>query len=318
MTNILGVGGNRLVWTDLPDHVRAGVEDVLGGSVVDTTNESGGFSPGLAARVRCSDGRRAFVKAVGSARNPHSVGLFADELRVLTGLADIRWRAPVAVPALLGHYAAGDWIALVIDEVPGATPAVPWRTAELDRVVDAVQALGESLTTTPLPAPTINERCGGIFSGWRELAGGPATSEIPPWAAANLDRLAEQEAGWAAATVGDTLLHLDLRADNLLLTDDKVYVVDWPHACVGAPWMDLLVMLPSVLMQGGDPDRCWRRYPAARDVGDDQVDAALAAIAGYFVSYSLRPPPPGLPRVRAFQRAQGDAALRWLRARSVR
>jgi Ser/Thr protein kinase RdoA (MazF antagonist) len=112
------------------------------------------------------------------------------------------------------------------------------------------------------------------------------------------------------------LLHLDLRADNLLLAGGEVVVVDWPHVCVGAAWVDLLVMLPSVLMQGGDPERCWRRYPAGRDVAAEQVNAVLAALAGYFAVSATRPVEPGLPRLREFQRAQGDAALSWLFSRS--
>jgi len=43
---------------------------------------------------------------------------------------------------------------------------------------------------------------------------------------------------------------------------------------------------------------------------------ALAALAcglvGYFTERALRPPPPGLPTVRAFQAAQGTVARRWL------
>jgi hypothetical protein len=38
----------------------------------------------------------------------------------------------------------------------------------------------------------------------------------------------------------------------------------------------------------------------------------LAAAAGYFVDRCRTPPPPGLPTVRAFQRAQGNALLTWL------
>jgi Ser/Thr protein kinase RdoA (MazF antagonist) len=319
MTNILGIGGNRLVWADLPEQVRTGIEGVLGAPVVETTSEPGGFSPGLAARVVLADGRRMFVKAVNSARNVESVRLLSNEARILTELADVDLRPPVVVPALRGQYVHGDWIALVITEVDGRTPTIPWRTAELDRVVDAVQTLGECLTPTPLAAASITEAYATIMNQWRTLA---ATKEIPtglpPWAAANIDRLAELEADWPAAAAGNTLLHLDLRADNLLLAEDQVFVVDWPHACVGAAWVDLLVMLPSVIMQGGDPDRCWRRYPAGRDVDADRVNSFLAALAGYFAVSALRPPPPELPRLRDFQRAQGDAALSWLRERLTR
>jgi hypothetical protein len=313
MTDILGVGGNRLVWTDLPLPVRAGIEELLGASVIDAVSEPGGFSPGLASRVALADGRRLFVKAVSSARNEVSAGMFVDEVRILAALQDIELRAPVAVPAFVGQYRDDEWIALVISEVAGRQPAVPWRAAELDRVVDAISVLGDCLTPNPLAVPSMAEACADSLSGWRSLAGAVTTPEISPWAAANLDRLAELESGWSAAATGDTLLHSDLRADNLLLTDDEVYVVDWPHACVGAAWVDLLVMLPSVIMQGGDPNRCWQRHPAARAADRDQMRAVFTALTGYFVAQSLLPSPPGLPRLRAFQRAQGTAALGWLR-----
>jgi hypothetical protein len=287
-----------------------------------------------------------FVKAVNSARNVESVRLLSNEARILTELADVDLRPPVVVPALRGQYVHGDWIALVITEVDGGTPTIPWRTAELDRVVDAVQTLGECLTPSPLAAPKVTDACASMLDQWRTLAGNrEIPAGLPPWAVANLDRLAELEAGWSAAAAGDTLLHLDLRADNLLLSnpslgnpllsdpllsnplpgnrlpgdrlpaDDRVFVVDWPHACVGAAWVDLLVMLPSVIMQGGDPDRCWRRYPVGRDVDPDRVNSVLAALAGFFAVSALRPPPPELPRLRDFQRVQGDAALSWLRER---
>jgi hypothetical protein len=38
-------------------------------------------------------------------------------------------------------------------------------------------------------------------------------------------------------------------------------------------------------------------------------------LTGFFLYGSLQPPPRNLQRLRAFQRAQGEAALRWLRAR---
>src|SRR5690606_8378163 len=43
--------GHRLPWADLPDPVRAQVEQVLGAPVVTAIDQRGGFSPGVAARV---------------------------------------------------------------------------------------------------------------------------------------------------------------------------------------------------------------------------------------------------------------------------
>jgi thiamine kinase-like enzyme len=49
------------------------------------------------------------------------------------------------------------------------------------------------------------------------------------------------ESQWGEAWRGQTLLHADLCADNLLLTSDGVVVVDWPYAVTGAPWVDGLL-----------------------------------------------------------------------------
>ncbi len=92
--------------------------------------------------------------------------------------------------------------------------------------------------------------------------------------------------------------------------------MDWPHALRAAPWFDLLVMLPCVRAQGGpDPDEVFTAHPVGRTADPAAVTAALAALTGYFLHGSLQPAPPGLPTLRPFQRAQGDAALAWLRKR---
>jgi hypothetical protein len=39
----------------------------------------------------------------------------------------------------------------------------------------------------------------------------------------------------------------------------------------------------------------------------------LAGLAGFFIDAARQPPPVGLPTLRAFQRAQGQAVLSWLR-----
>src|SRR5207244_758346 len=103
------------------------------------------------------------------------------------------------------------------------------------------------------------------------------------------------------AVVGHTLLHFDVRADNLLLTADRVWFVDWPLACVGAAWLDVVFFAPSVTMQGGPPpEEVIALYPACRTVDRDAITAAVAAVAGFFTHRALQPPPPGLPTVRAF------------------
>ncbi|MEN3537255.1 hypothetical protein AAH991_19240 [Microbispora sp. ZYX-F-249] len=94
-------------------------------------------------------------------------------------------------------------------------------------------------------------------------------------------------------------------------------VVDWPWACLSTRWFDLLHMLPSVTMQGGPPPaEVFDGHPVATKADGDAVTAVLAAVTGFFVQRRSLPPPPGLPTLRAFQLAQGRAALAWLRQRT--
>jgi len=70
-------------------------------------------------------------------------------------------------------------------------------------------------------------------------------------------------------------------------------------------------------MQGGpDPESLFTTHPIAHNAEPEAVTTVLAAPAGYFLSNSHKPPPPGLPTLRAFQHAQGQAALAWLRHRT--
>ena len=112
------------------------------------------------------------------------------------------------------------------------------------------------------------------------------------------------------------LLHFDTRADNLLIAGERVYVVDWPWARIGAAWLDLVLMAPSVAMQGGPEPAELLKKLDMRGVSESALDAVLCSFAGYFVVRSLEPPPPGIPTVRAFQAAQGVVTVRWLQERT--
>ncbi|MFJ9630430.1 phosphotransferase [Streptomyces sp. NPDC101175] len=307
--------GVRTPWEALPAHVHDAVARLLGSPVAHAVTQDGGFSPGTAARVRTVGGTRAFVKAVSAETNPHSPDLHRAEARHAAALPP---RVPA--PRLLGVHDDGTWVVLVFEEVVGRQPHVPWRAAELERVLHAVAELGRALTPSPVAAPTVAESLADAFDGWQRLldgAAGEAVGGLDPWTVEHLPELARLAAPWAEFASGDTLAHADLRADNMLLRDGGgVAFVDWPHAVRAAPWFDLLVMLPCVRAQGGpDPEELFTRHPLAEGADPSGVTATLAGLAAFFVEHSLRPPPPGLPTLRAFQRAQGDAALDWLRAR---
>jgi aminoglycoside phosphotransferase (APT) family kinase protein len=297
--------GERLPWEQVPAAIRETIEQRLEAPVASAASRPGGFSPGLAATLELEDGRRFFAKAVGPEPNPESTELHRREAHVAAAL-------PPETPAPRFLFSVEDgsgWVALVFENVDGHEPELPWQARGLARVLEALTSLTDALTPAPVDAPSVEEHLDELFHGWREL-------ERPQdeWAAEHLDELRTLEAGWAAAAEGETLLHCDVRADNILVTDERVVFVDWPHACIGAAWIELLAFLPSVAMQGGP--HAWDvfdTHPLGRDVPPELMRPVLAALAGYFAYRSTLPPPPGLSTLRAFQRGQGAEALAWLK-----
>jgi aminoglycoside phosphotransferase (APT) family kinase protein len=303
--------GVRVAYEQAPEELHAWVEATLGAAVVTATTQPGGFSPGIAARLVCANGSRAFCKAVSARAYEHAASLHRREQGVTAAIP-----AAAPVPRLLSSYDDGSWVALLLQDIEGRQPALPWGLQELTRVVDALDELSRSLTPSPvIDVPTLAEAEAEDFQNWRALCAGSADrAALDPWALRHLEALALLEPSWVVASEGDTLLHLDLRGDNLLIADDRVWVVDWPAACTGKPWVDIATFASSVRMQGGPPPAALLASSAiGRSVPHDELTAWLCALAGYFVGKSLEPAPSGLPTVRAFQAAQGVVALAWLK-----
>ncbi len=303
---------SRIRWTDLPDPVRAAVEGILGDRVVEAVSQPGGFSPGTADRVRTAGGRRAFVKAVSPAQNDRSPGLHRTEALIAAAL-------PPAAPAprLLGSYDDGDWVALVFTDVEGRHPVTPWEAGELTAVLSTLEAMAGALTPASVPAaPPAAERLAANFAGWQRIAADPP-ADLDPWAGARLPQLCAAADRGLAALAGETLCHLDIRADNLLISPDgTVSVVDWPWACRGPAWLDSVLVLINVQVYGGhDPEELLGDLPLAAGVDPADLTGVLAGFAGFFLDGARLPPPPGIPTVRAFQQFQGDALLPWLARR---
>lgn len=304
--------GVRVAWDAIPEAVRAGIERICGAPVVQARSQPAGFSPGLAARVLCADGSRHFVKAVSAHVNPDTPAMHRREAQVLRDIDPLIVAGGLPAPRLKGTLDLGPWTALVLDDVDGRHPELPWQDDDLRRVLEAVDLLADVLTPTPISGPALVDRHAELATGWRLLAEAD-DRRIGAWPREHLDELVRLERQWAEHAAGDTLLHADLRADNILLTSDRVVVVDWPHASVGAAFLDTIFLAPSVAMQGGPPPHelvTMTRAGRAADRG--ALTAMVCVVAGYFTERSLRPPPPGIPTVRAFQAAQGEIARQWL------
>ncbi|GAC1507473.1 MAG: hypothetical protein NVS2B16_02740 [Chloroflexota bacterium] len=297
----------------MPGRLHEALERWLGTGIVSAVDAPDGFSPGPAARVQVADGRQVFVKAVGPELNPDTPDMHRQEARVVGSLP-----ANVPAPHLLWQYDEGatGWIMLVFEHIEGEMPAQPWQRQQLERVLAALDGLSTLLTPAPIDLGSAALKIAKELNGWRRMVH-TRPEHLDAWSRHYLHELADLETSAIAAVDGDTVLHFDLRADNILLTPHRVYIVDWPHACIGAPWLDIVLFAPSVAMQDGpDPEALLARRRAARSADPDAVTAAIAAFAGYLTHRSFQPSPPGLPTLRSFQAAQGAIARRWLARRT--
>ncbi len=311
---LTAVTETRLVWEEVPGGLRRSVETHLGGRVGRADSQHRGFSPTLASRLTLRNGDQFFVKAIAPDSQSGAPGgqeLYRQEARVAALLPD---GAPV--PRLVDSWEDEGWVVLAFEDVDGQHPILPWDRGQLGSVLEAMAALASDLTPSPLALPPAGVPGGRNW--WGELADDVSRLDrlpaLDPWIRTNLGLLASTATGPGGSYAGSTLLHTDIRADNILLTNDRVVFVDWPHARVGAPWVDLVFFLPSVAMQGGpNPDTLFWRHPAARGADPTHVLSALAGLAGFFVHGATEDPPPGLPTLRRFQLAQGAEAVGWLR-----
>lgn len=300
----------------MPASVRDAIENHLGSAVVAAVNQVGGFSPGTAARVRCADGRRAFVKCVGRQLNPDSPALHRAEVGVAAALPP-----SVPTPRLRFSYDDGDWVALVFDEALGQLPPLPWSATAAGSVLDAIEGLSASLTPSPLvQVPLAVDQLRTDLTAWKRLATAPPV-DLDPWEWRNLDRLAAAGAAAVATEgplTGDTLVHLDLRADNILVEPGgRVLFVDWPWACRGPRWLDGVLFALDPLVHGGvDPEVLLHRRRILDGVDPADVTTVLVGLTGMWAESFRAPPPPTMPTIRPFQRSFHDAALDWVRRRT--
>ncbi|WP_344113975.1 hypothetical protein [Nocardioides humi] len=295
-----GRTARRLPWAHLPPLVRHAVERRLGSPVVDAASQDSGFTPGFASVLTCADGTRTFVKAASAKAQQVFADAYREEARKLAAL-------PAAVPAprLLWTDDVADWFLLATEHVDARAPHRPWRDDDLAAASAMAVAMAGALT----PAPRIP-----LDSAVEEFATWPALwDRIDHPRAAEIRALAER---YPDVVAGDTLVHTDIRDDNILLRPDGTALLcDWNWPTVGAPWLDSLLLLIGPRGDGLDVEAHIAAHPLLASVPAEHVDVFLALILGYFAASALQPVPPTSPYIREAQAWQRDVVDHWLAER---
>jgi Phosphotransferase enzyme family len=273
------------------ERLRAATNRVLGVAPSAWRPARAGYTHNERWVVGLEDGRTAFVKAA------------VDELTAEWLRAEQRIYAALDgdfLPRLLGWEDAPLPV-LVLEDLSAAAWPPPWS----DERVDAVLAMLREVAGTAPPAGTASlEDLREELAGWRDVERDPDRLLAlglcsAPWLEAALPALLAAEA--ACALAGESLLHLDVRSDNICFREGRGLLVDWNLAVRGNPVMDVAAWLPSLQAEGGPPPEAV--LPEAPE--------AAAFMCGFFAARAGLPSIPTAPYVRAAQLEQLRTALPW-------
>ena len=298
-----GRTARRLEWPHLPAHVRSLVESRCGSPVVTAVSQTAGFTPGFASVLTCEDGTRHFVKAASVRAQRPFAQAYREEARKLAVLP-----AEAPAPRLLWTSDSDDWVVLGLEHVEARAPRRPWRVGDLDAALDMLESAADLLTPPPagMPLDSFAEDFADVPAYWEDVR------RLRP-ALPHLDEAAALASRVGEVSGGSTLVHTDVRDDNILLTPDgSALLCDWNFPCVGAAWLDTLFLMVGPRGDGLDVEAVLAERRLTRDVPAESVDVVLAMLVGYFFRQCEEPVPPTSPHVREVQRWQGEVCWDWL------
>ncbi len=303
-----GRTARRLEWRFLPPEVRALVEERCGSPVVEADSKGGGFTPGFASVLTCEDGSRQFVKAASTQAQRPVAEAYREEARKLGALPD-------GLPAARLLWSEDDeWVVLGLEYADGRPPARPWRRPDLERCLDALEEVADRLTPAPpgLELAAFADDFADFATAWDVVL--PAGPSLPGMTPQRLETAAALARGFVAVTAGDTLVHTDVRDDNLVL-GARVVICDWNWPVRGADWLDTVFLLVGPRGDGLDVDAVLQERRLTRDLPSEHVDTVLALLAGYFLRQRDLPVPTSSPYLRQHQSWYAEATWSWLAER---
>jgi len=266
-----------------------------------------------------ADGRHAFFKGVNASSNEYMRGALPREERVYRdlGLFIRPW-----APAFLGSIKRLDWRVLLLEDL-GPQTMPPWSPAKARRSARSFATFHASTHGHTLPRWLSRTAHHDFADLWRRLSQSGELAETArlarrranearEWLDVALPELRESSGRLTQLRPPHSLLHFDTRSDNVRLHGEQLRMFDWNFASVGPHEIDAAAFAQATEAEGGPPvDGTMAWYAEVMPLRKSYVDAAVAGIAAYFADRAWRPPIPGVPRVRAFQRRQLKVSLAW-------
>jgi hypothetical protein len=227
-----------------PPGLDALVAGSLGRAPVQWWRPHTGLSPAERFVVRFADGSSAFVKA---AVDPRTEAELRIEHEILRGDADF-------LPRTLAWVEAGPHPLLIVEDLSGAHwPAdhspVTWLPDQFGILFETLERVADAVPPASLPAAELE-----LVPQWpaiareadRFLALGLCSEG---WFRSAVGALIDAEA--AVPLAGESLVHGDVRSDNLCFAGTRMVLVDWGGARRGHRHHDLAAVLTTLPLEGG-------------------------------------------------------------------
>ena len=269
------------------------IESLVGERAVVARRAPGGYGAAERWIVRFASGASAFAKAgttVVSSESLRAEHAVYERLTLACMPRAIAWEDDAERPLLL------------LEDLSSCAWPPPWSAPGVDAVLRAIDDV--HLTRAGLAPFEAKHGSDALGPWWDRIERRPeplvALGVVSrDWLGRSIGAL--REAAARVSPAGDAVCHFDLRSDNVCLRDGSAVLVDWSHAALGDPRVDLGLFLPGLAAEGG---------PAPREIMPGAGDVA-AWVAGFFAHYASKPVIPSAPSVREMQRVHLRAALAW-------
>ncbi len=267
---------------------------ITGGTPRAWVRRTGGYSPAERWVATLPDGSTVFAKI---ATTPLIAGWLRQEARIY---AEIHARC---MPSIAAFEDDPERPMLLMEDLTYAHWPPPWSWAN----VEAVRAMLAEVAAIPAPdfLPKASESIFQTGAHWQEVSRNPQPFLSlglcdAAWLDAALPALLAAES--SVDLTGETVVHLDVRSDNLCFADeDEPVLIDWSHAARGPGKLDVAFWLPSLQFEGG---------PAPESILPHEPGYA-ALLSGFFAARAGLPIIPTAPFVRRVQKEQLSTAFPW-------
>ncbi|MBW7909703.1 MAG: aminoglycoside phosphotransferase family protein [Alphaproteobacteria bacterium] len=305
----------------LPQNLRAQISAVCKSDIADGISVYGSLSATAGFAVTLADGRRVFAKGSHPGEMSHATLHIKTEIQAYETLPVLRGVAPAFVGVVSDGNEDGWTLGLWEYADKDVNAPVRMRAADIMRHVAAVHA-------SAIPAAfTADARTHNYLSfflrdekKWRRIKDEPKIKNkllgvfenedaAGTFFSGALETLCALQAAAADFDFKPGLIHGDLRLDNILLTDARTYIVDWPNACRGPVVFDALMLSVHLEAMGfGQAEEFLSLYDAEAgtrfaQTNSEELLIMAASMAGFFADQVYRAVPEKMPRLRWMQKS---------------